>query len=446
MPSSFSPLYTIYSEEELPHSTCNLLPLTVSTSGPLLLAIAGSSLLPLPCAFGQAGFVLGTFLMLLIAWVNDYTTVIMVRAAARLRVSSYEETVLGCAGRQALLVARASLVVLLFGTLCGDLAAISETAARALHLAGHEELAEQRTLILCVATLLVFPLSLQSLGEMKGLSAFGISMMMLMTAYLVYVCAASGATPRAFEFRAQPGALPEAASTFGYAFYVQPCVLPLLRTLPAGEVGALVLERATHLTYIVITVVYLIVGVAGLLFFGSRTPQDVLQGFGGQIGALISGLFCLYLSASFAPIAVPLRESLVRLYQGSTRAGGAAVASPMLLTELSHRVELPPLANALVTAAIIGAVLAVALLLPDASAALFALTGATGVCMVAYVLPAWTHLASPRRARSRAARGGKEGATIALVVAIGLVVSALTLMTIVRRWASATPQTCVGVR
>jgi amino acid permease len=432
-------IYTIYSEAE-PLSKWQENKLVVAAGGPLLLAIAGSSLLPLPCAFGQAGFVAGTALLLLIAAVNDYTTVLMVRAAARLRVSSYEEAVLGSTGRTGLLVARLSLVVLLFGTLCGNLAAIAETATRALYLAGYEWLASQQALLLTGATLLVLPLSLNSLTDMVELSIFGVGTMLLMAGYLVYVCVCSGAQLESFELDIRLEALPEAASTLGFAFYVQPCVLPMLRSLPPGPLGARVLERATHLTYLVITLVYLIVGAAGLLLFGRDTPQDVLQGFGGAGGALVATLVSLYLAASFAPIAVPLRESVVRLWLGVSRARGPPMGSIALLAELSHRVELAPVPNAIVTSAIIGLVYLVALLLPDASAALFALTGATGVCMVAYVLPVWTHLAGMRRAgRVRASAGG---VAMQLVVGLGVMMSVLTLASVARAWIGAQEQTC----
>jgi amino acid permease len=436
-------LYTIYSEVE-PLSKWQERRLVVATAGPLLLAIAGSSLLPLPCAFGQVGFAAGTVLTLLIAAVNDYTTVLMVRAAARLGVSSYEEAVLGSAGRTGLLVARISLVVLLFGSLCGNQAAISETASRALQLAGYEWLASQHALILCGAMLLVMPPSLNSLTEMVGLSMFGVGMMLVVTGYLLYVCVSSDSQMESFELGVRLEALPEAASTFGFAFYVQPCVLPMLRSLPPGPTGARVLERATHLTYVIILFIYFTVGAAGLLYFGRDTPQDVLQGFGGNGGALISGLFCLYLAATYAPIAVPLRESLVRLWLELRRGRGTPLGSPALMAEFSRRVEHDAVPNAVATCIICGLVFVVALVLPDASAALFALTGATGVCMVAYVLPAWTHLAGARRARWARTDGAADGVILQLVVGVGLLVSLLTLVSIAREWAGAQEQTCAS--
>lgn len=44
------------------------------------------------------------------------------------------------------------------------------------------------------------------------------------------------------------GHLPEAFSVVGYAFYMQPMMMPLLREMPAGQVGIEVMQQAVHTT------------------------------------------------------------------------------------------------------------------------------------------------------------------------------------------------------
>ena len=114
------------------------------------------------------GIPAGAAFMVLVALANDHTTVLLVRAAARLRVSSYEEVVLCTIGPHGLFWARVSLVVLLFGTQCGSLAAIQETAVRAAQLAGLPWLAGtsggHALLLLVPAATVVMPLSLLSLA------------------------------------------------------------------------------------------------------------------------------------------------------------------------------------------------------------------------------------------------------------------------------------------
>lgn len=350
--------------------------LILGATGPLLLAIAGSAIVPLPCAFGQMGIPAGTAFMVLVALANDHTTVLLVRAAARLRVSSYEEVVLCTIGPHGLFWARVSLVVLLFGTQCGSLAAIQETAVRAAQLAGLPWLAGtsggHALLLLVPAATVVMPLSLLSLGEMSGLSVFGVTIMTGVALYLLYYAAAAGDLSRPlepYEAEVRWAAVPQAVSTLGYAFYIQPCALPMLNQLPGGAEGARLLERALHLTFVLTTLVYLAIGASGLLFFGANTPQappppsptaciatftpassstscttsssstasprclllpqDVLQGFGGGAGAALSALFALYLMLCFPPMLVPLRETLVRLLRRSYLLRPSRTRAPM---------------------------------------------------------------------------------------------------------------------
>ena len=101
---------------------------------------------------------------------------------------------------------------------------------------------------------------------------------------------------------------------------------------------------------------------------------------------------------------------------------------------------MPPLRNGLVTAAIVGCALGVALLLPNASSSLFALTGATGVCLVAYVLPICAHWSMPAML-SEATRPPLpswcqtlERGWLGLVFVLGVAVSLLSLGSIVDGW------------
>ena len=211
----------------------------------------------------------------------------------------------------------------------------------------------------------------------------------------------------------------------------------------------------------------------------------MLQGFGGPAGATISALFAVYLMLCFAPVCVALRETLVRLSRhlharsrsrlayartplherapdpSSPSSPGHPACASSDADAAEGGATLPPLRNALVTAAIVGAALGVALGLPDASASLFALTGATGVCLVAYVLPICAHWALPA-ALGEGRRGGGdadadaacdadaaaaapplkgwlrtlERGWLGLVLVMGVAVSAVSLFSIVEGWAT----------
>ena len=438
--------------------------LVVRTAAPMLLAIAGSAFTPLPCAFSLTGVPVGIVICLLIALANNYTSAILVRDAARLRVSGYEEVVFAGGGRVGLNFARAALVILLFGTLCGCLAAIEETGARASELAGLQWLgatyAGRASLIGTITVAVLLPLSLYSLGELEIVSLIGFAMMVIISCYVVALAVASGhglsgASEQLLSAESVLEQLPEAASTFGYAFYIQPCALPLLRTLPPGDDGARVLIRALRLTFSLTLLAYLAVGIGGLVLFDGDPPQDLLQGFGGGVGAALAAFFCAYLTLCFPPILVPLRETIVRLCRELGDLGTPPPVRPLvadgscgdLSTPLLDSALLPPHQNAALTAAIVGCALAVALLLPNSSATLFALTGSTGVCAVSYVLPVlshwWLRPGGPlRRAKPGAAAGGSSRlfwAWAFLVLLIGAVASALSVTAIIRGLFNAQP-------
>ena len=98
--------------------------LIAQTAGPLLLAVAGSGLAPLPCAFLLAGIPAGIVALVLIAILNDYSSFIIVQAGVRARTFGYEDIMLAGGGKWAQNATRLAPVVLLVGTLCGSLSVI----------------------------------------------------------------------------------------------------------------------------------------------------------------------------------------------------------------------------------------------------------------------------------------------------------------------------------
>lgn len=87
------------------------------------------------------------------------------------------------------------------------------------------------------------------------------------------------------------------------------------------------------------------------------------------------------------------------LASATATTSSAASSAPSAFTTISSSTSTTTTTSTSSTrCAIIGAALCVALALPDASASLFSLTGATGVCLVAYVFPIAAHWALPAAA------------------------------------------------
>ena len=104
---------------------------------------------------------------------------------------------LAAGGRSALLYTRAALALLLFGTLCGCLAAIQETAVRAAQLAGFcsigDSEAGRAALLVAMAGGVALPLSLGSLGEMGAVSIAGGLMVLCLSTYILSAAAMADA-------------------------------------------------------------------------------------------------------------------------------------------------------------------------------------------------------------------------------------------------------------
>jgi len=296
--------------------------LIAQTAGPLLLAVAGSGLAPLPCAFYLAGIPAGLVALVVIALLNDYSSIILIKAGVRARTFGYEDIMLAGGGKWAQNACRAALVVLLFGTLCGSLSVIWETGQSAAAFLGWTFFSDDGfgrvVLLMFITAGVLLPLSLAALGEMMVVSLVGVSMMFCFTIYTLYAAASSGGFSRPLEdyqLSAVPSVLPEAASMLGFAFWLQPCVLPLMRELPEGKTGERIMVKSLHITFGGSTFVYACVGLGGFLRFGQDTPQDILNGFDGTVGGVLSCLFCVYLVLCFPPVVVPLREVHLLLRQ-----------------------------------------------------------------------------------------------------------------------------------
>ena len=404
----------------------------LQAAGPLLLAVGGSALAPLPCAFAMSGIPLGAMLMILVAAANQYTTLLLVKRAARYGIYSYEGVVLAAGGSRALLASRIALVLLLFGSLCGSLAAMQETLTRAIDLIGLSCApgSKEELLMKSVIAIILLPLSLASYGEMHIVSVMGALLMFGIASFVMYRAIVSGALwkpLRPYQYEFTTHGLLESSSIFGFSFYIQPCVLPMLRELPDGTQGEQILTRAIYITFGTATAIYMCVGVGGFLWFGKDAPSDLLTGFGGSTGAVLALVFWFYLTLCFAPILVPLRELLVRLYREKvelTRMDKYEHVEPSYsavdLARDENDIHLSSLGNILVTSSIIALALTTTILVPG-SEQLFAVTGATGVCLVAYIFPALV------RVWDGVSRSSTTPFILVIIVATGTVISLCNL-------------------
>lgn len=328
-----------------------------------------SSVLPLPFAFSRTGVTLGCATALLVALANAYTGTVLLRAAGHAGCYSFEGLAAMLGGPTWRRGTQVALVLLLFGTLCGDLALLSDLGVMALEGVGGRVavpawlMAGQGRVIMALVTLcVVMPLSmLRNFRQLEGAASAGVTLVAGLVGVLVVVSVragmpayASGAVP-VWRVRWTTD-LPEAIAVLSFAFYVHPMLLPLLGEMPRDTRGVRIAVAANQVVTLgVALLIYTLVGVFGAARFGLDTASDVLVNPwlppGAQAALCTAMVF--YLALSAAPIAITLRFQLDSLVAGD--------GAPRL-----------PRRTALLAVLSMACALAVALTFPSAAEKIFA--------------------------------------------------------------------------
>lgn len=366
--------------------------LLVSSFFTLTLAILGSSVLPVPFAWARAGLVPGLLIMLVVAAANACACRLLMSAAEQTGHDTYDGVAGEAGGPKLKAVTQASLVLLLFGTVAGDIALLAEVAPRSLarlfppppeNASSFSSLPGGRLCAAVLTLLVVAPLCfLRRMRSLEAAAAVGVAVVVALVASVLSSAVASGAPALASgEFPVwrptSAAALPEAAAVLGFAFYLAPVLFPLLHELPPSPRGPRLAARASRgVTALVAPLVYGALGIAGAARHGRRTAGSLLANEwlgGGRADGALDAAAVAYLSVSIPPMQHSLRYTLEAMVAGED-------AAP------SDRRRLA------LTAAPLAAALAVALAAPQGAEKIFALTGAVPVCMACYLLPAVIHL------------------------------------------------------
>ena len=250
----------------------------------LCLVMFGGALFPIPFAFAQTGVALGVFAVVVVAALNAYTCTMLLRAALGchelgLRAAdgatlSFEALAGAVGGTSWLIAARASLVVLLFGTNCGGLAVIGEAGGRTactlgvitggrdddvthhcgspprwltrLGVAPLDATPERGGALLSMAlltTTVLLPLcvkrditSLNKTGAVGLVLLFALVFALVRSAIVDDVPSARAMGGDAFVWSVKPGiGFTQAFPILGYALYVHPVLLPMLSEMTAAS-------------------------------------------------------------------------------------------------------------------------------------------------------------------------------------------------------------------
>jgi solute carrier family 38 (sodium-coupled neutral amino acid transporter), member 11 len=356
----------------------------------LTLGILGSSVLPVPWAFSRVGIAPAMAVALWVAFSNAYSGTVLLRAAAHLNKTTYESVCETAGGSRAWrFMAEVALILLLFGTLAGDAALLADTGSLTIADLTRGKSPDWamhggRLPMLFLIVVLVVPLSM--FRQMRGLeraATAGVGLIMaLMLIIVVQSLRAglpairSGELP-IWKVAASAEQLPEALSVLSFAFYTTPMLLPLLSELPRGPQSVDIMCGALQfVTLVIALLVYAVTGIFAAARWGLATEGDVLVNswLPGKAAGILDLGMAVYLSISMAPMAITLRYLL-----------DAALTAHGELAAYSFGRDMT------ITVGGISAATAVAAKWPEQAEKLFALTGATAVSLVSYILPVAVH-------------------------------------------------------
>ncbi|KAK9824690.1 hypothetical protein WJX72_012426 [[Myrmecia] bisecta] len=372
--------------DDMPHSVSNSR-LMASIVPPLLLGILGNSVLPPGYAFAMTGVVAGFAITGVVAAANMYTSDLLLWQSYWTRKKEFSSISRAVGGRPWQVATELSIIGLQMGTiisttlLCGGAAQSALTflwGSRVPHWINNDG----RTLMCLITILMVWPLCMvKQMRSHEKAGDIGVLIVVVLIIATVVASVEAGlpALGKAGEFAiigfsSLPG-LAAAVAIFGFGFYIQPMMMPLVKEVPEGKRGIKVVGWAAKT---VITAAFIVYGISGFFAaarFGSQTSSNLLENDlgGGVAQGLLNLAMAFYLAMSIPPNEVPTRQAIDQW------------VGPLC----SYR--WPAARHFFETGFIMGINLLISLLFPTKVATVLTVVGATATAMVAYVIPITNH-------------------------------------------------------
>ncbi|KAJ7298881.1 hypothetical protein O6H91_11G105900 [Diphasiastrum complanatum] len=354
----------------------------------LTLGIMGGAVLPVSWAFSVTGIGCGFLIMLVVALANTYTCDLLLRQTFKTGATDYESLAFLVGGRWWKLVTEISIVVLLVGSLVGGIQQTGEAAAIGiLSLSGNAPHwlvgGSGRVLMALTTAFIVGPLCLvEKLRQLEYAATVGTAIVFWLVVSIMADSIKHGlpaiGTGLPYWGFSSIGSVTQAVSIFGFAFYIQPIMMPLYSEMPSGKVGVKLTSYTVRIVILGTSFfIYSSAGFFGAAYYGQDTQSNILQNQwlgGGVPQGILNLAMSLYLAAANPMVEFPTRHTI----------NGWIPGDKEKYRFLRHIFE---------TALILTFSTVIAVLWPNSSGKVLTVTGATGVCMVSYLIPIVNHLA-----------------------------------------------------
>lgn len=341
----------------------------------------------MPFALSNLGVFYGTLATFTVALANSYTGTIVLVASYALNTHTYEDLCFMVSGKKRIvkLISQVTMFMLLFGTQCASAALLGDCGSLFIKgvLQDRVSLPSDTTVnwlgLVLLTGAVVLPLSLKKqIRSLEHAAAAGTALVIILLLIIASTCILDGfpalrsgdfpvfTIPR--EFRRD---IPESISILSFAFYLQPLLLPLLSEMPPGEDGLKITCRALrHVTLGIAFLVYMALGLFAGMRYGHDTKGDILlnKWLPDEYEPVLEILIAMYIAVSVCPIVIAMRYLVMDF--------------PLV----------PRMSNAAITSVCVFSPALVVGFFPQESQLFFSISGATAVCLIAYVFPVMIHL------------------------------------------------------
>lgn len=345
----------------------------------------------MPFALSNLGLVFGAIATFIVALANSYTGTIVLVASYALNTHTYEDLCFLVSGRKQVVkgIAQGTMFMLLFGTQCASAALLADCGS--LFIKGvfqdrlqlpSDTVVNWLGLILLTGAV-VLPLSLKKqIRSLEHAAAAGTVLVIILLLIIAISCILDGfpalrsgdfpifTVPK--EFRRN---IPESISILSFAFYLQPLLLPLLSEMPDGDRGLKITCKALrHVTLGIAFSVYMALGLFAGMRYGHETKGDILlnKWLPDEYEPILEILIAMYIAVSVCPIVIAMRYLVMDF--------------PWMPRDTGN------MANFCITCVCVFSPTLVVGFFPQESQLFFSISGATAVCLIAYVFPILIHM------------------------------------------------------
>eukprot|EP00035_Acanthoeca_spectabilis_P031672 m.15235 g.15235 ORF g.15235 m.15235 type:complete len:459 (+) comp4890_c0_seq2:336-1712(+) len=334
----------------------------------LINSIVGAGMIGIPFAFKEAGLITGIFLMIMMGVLTDYSLRLLIHLSEVSGRSTYQNLVFYYAGRSGFIALSFAQFMFPFFGMCAYSIIVGQMYPLVFTVMfGDTFLSDRHPVIAIMSLLVMIPLALKR--DIAGLARWSL-LAIAGVVFLAFALIIGGTT---VEHPKDRGPVPtvveenvvQAIGVMAFAYVCHHNVFLVYESLKDANEARM--AKATHLSLGTSCVLMLVVGIAGYLPFGAATSANVLDNFPEDDKLITAGrvFFGMVVMLTYPIECFVAREVIVECFF----AGG--------LTLRNH---------ILVTLAICGSVLAIALLTNDLGL-VFEINGVVCANILAYSLP-----------------------------------------------------------